>query len=214
MLQNTQLILFSFFFMLEGTLNIDEGLCSQTIIQKAVDDAISKQSWERLRVLFLGGGGPFLACPGEGGLAGGCDASQVPLDLLIQSQVEEKLCLVSTLLEAGAHVNGLPLCEKPPLLVALETEEFGIANELIEAGADVACAFNQPHLQTKVVNLKLILILLLSVGVLDVQFQETVVILYPLHGRKVEIPRGQAVHKENQFSDLPFGQAVNTFMMH
>lgn len=153
MLQNTQLILFSFFFMLEGTLNIDEGLCSQTIIQKAVDDAISKQSWERLRVLFLGGGGPFLACPGEGGLAGGCDASQVPLDLLIQSQVEEKLCLVSTLLEAGAHVNGLPLCEKPPLLVALETEEFGIANELIEAGADVACAFNQPHLQTKVVNL-------------------------------------------------------------
>lgn len=138
--------------MSDGTSNIDEMLCSQSIIQRAVDDAISKQSWERLRVLFLGGGGPFLACPDEGGLASGCDASQVPLDLLIQSQVAEKLCLVSTLLELGAHVDGLPLCEKPPLLVALENEEFGIASELIEAGADVACALNQPHLQTKVVK--------------------------------------------------------------
>lgn len=131
-------------------MNIDEELCSKTIIQRAVDDAISKQSWERLRVLFLGGGGPFGACPGEGGLASGCDASQVPLDLLITSQVAEKTFLVSTLLEFGAHVNGLPLCEKPPLLVALEKEEFGVASELIEAGADVACASNQPHLQTKV----------------------------------------------------------------
>ena len=138
--------------MLDGTSNIDESLCSQTIIQRAVDDAISQQSWERLRVLFLGGGGPFLACPDEGGLASGCDASQVPLDLLLQSQVAEKLCLVSTLLELGAHVDGLPLCEKSPLLVALETEQFGIANELIEAGADVTCALNQPHLQTKVVK--------------------------------------------------------------
>ena len=124
-----------------------------------MDDAISKQSWERLRVLFLGGGGPFLACPDEGGLASGCDASQVPLDLLMRSQVAEKLCLVSTLLELGAHVDGLPLCEKPPLLVALENEEFAIANELIEAGADVACALNQPHLQTKVVKLNFDLII-------------------------------------------------------
>ena len=144
---------FSNLCMLDGTSNVDERLCSQAIIQRAVDDAISKQSWERLRVLFLGGGGSFLACPDEGGLASGCDASQVPLDLLIQSQVAEKLLLVSTLLELGANVDGLPLCEKPPLLVALETEEFGIANELIEVGADVACVLNQPRLQTKVAKL-------------------------------------------------------------
>lgn len=175
--------------MLDGTSNIDERLCSQTIIQRAVDDAISKQSWERLRVLFLGGGGPLLACPDEGGLASGCDASQVPLDLLIQSQVAEKLCLVSTLLELGAHVDGLPLCEKPPLLVALETEEFGIANELIEVGADVACALNQPHLQTKVMKLNFISCYFLLEHY--VWLQEIFLILYPLHGKALEIPRGR-----------------------
>ena len=138
--------------MLDGTSNIDEGLCSQTIVQRAVDDAISQQSWERLHVLFLGGGGPFMTCPDEGGLASCCDASQVPLDLLIQSHLAEKSSLVSTLLELGAHVDGLAICEKPPLLVALETKQFDIANGLIEAGADATCALNQPHLQTKVVK--------------------------------------------------------------
>ena len=150
-----------------------------------MDDAISKQSWERLRVLFLGGGGPFLACPDEGGLASGCDASHVPLDLLIQSQVTEKLCLVSTLLELGAHVDGLPLCEKPPLLVALENEEFAIASELIEAGADVACALNQPHLQTKVVKLNCDLIIFLFI---------------PTLWKGTGNSKGWAEYKENQSS--------------
>ena len=136
--------------MSDGTVNIGEELCFSTIIQRAVDDAISKQSWERLRVLFLGGGGPFDAFPGDGGLASGCDASQVPLDLLIASNVAEKSGLVSVLMEFGARVDGLPSCEKPPLLVALETEEFSIATELIDEDADVACALNQPHLQTEV----------------------------------------------------------------
>lgn len=131
-------------------MNIDELLCSKSLIQRVVDDAISKQSWKRLHVLFLGGGGPYGACPGEGGLASECDASQVPLDLVILSQVADKTCLVSTLLEFGAPVDGLPQCEKPPLLVALENEEFGIATELIETGANVDCASERPHLRTKV----------------------------------------------------------------
>lgn len=65
---------------------------------------------------------------------------------------EEKYDTLSQVITIGSEVEGM-LYTMLNLLVALETEEFGIANELIEAGADVACALNQPHLQTKVVNL-------------------------------------------------------------
>lgn len=131
-------------------MTIGEGLCPQNIIQKAVDDAIGKENWERLRVLFLGGGGPYDACPGEGGLASECDASQVPLELLVSSPVKDKKTLVTALLDFGACLNGLPSCEKPPVVAALEREEFEIATSLIQEGADLACLSNQPRLRTKV----------------------------------------------------------------
>ena len=101
-------------------------------------------------MLFLGGGGPYDACPGEGGLASGCDTSGVPLELVISSKVAEKKDLVSVLLEFGACVNGLAVCEKRPLLAALEMEEFEIATRLIQERAQMGCVEHQPHLQTKV----------------------------------------------------------------
>ena len=134
----------------DGTAGICEGLCPQGIIQRAVDEAIAKENWERLRVLFLGGGGPFEASPGEGGLASECDASQVPLELIISSQVKDKEDLVTALLDFGACADGNLFCEKPPILAALEKEEFDIATKLIQEGANMACVSNQPHLQTKV----------------------------------------------------------------
>ena len=115
-----------------------------------MDDAIEKENWERLRVLFLGGGGPYEACPGEGGLASECDASQVPLELLISSQVKDKKDLVTALVDFGACVDGPLFCQKPPILAALEKEEFEIATKLIQEGAIMDCVLNQPHLQTKV----------------------------------------------------------------
>lgn len=134
-------------------MNVDAGFCSPALIQRAVDDAISKHNWERLCMLFAGGGGPYDACIGEGGLASGCDASQVPLDLVIAAKVADKLNLLSVLLEFGACVDGLPLCKKPPLLVALEMEEFDIASELISEGAHLACVSNQLQLRSKVVDI-------------------------------------------------------------
>lgn len=131
-------------------MGVDEGFCSQVIIQRAVDDAISKQDWERLGVLFVGGGGPYDAPVGEGGLASGCDSSQVPLDLVIASSVAYKSNLLTVLLEFGACVDGLPLCQKPPLLTALEMEEFDIASKLISEGAHLARVSNQPQLHSKV----------------------------------------------------------------
>ncbi|XP_022800232.1 TPR and ankyrin repeat-containing protein 1-like isoform X2 [Stylophora pistillata] len=130
-------------------MGVNEAFCSQIIIQRAVDDAVSKQNWERLRVLFVGGGGPYDAPVGKGGLASGCDSSQVPLDLVIASSVAYKSNLLTVLLEFGACVDGLPLCKKPPLLIALEIEEFDIASKLISEGAHLACVSNQPQLQSK-----------------------------------------------------------------
>ena len=135
----------------DGTMNIGGEFCPPAIIQRAVDDAIAKENWEGLRVLFLGGGGPYEACPGEGGLASSCSASHVPLELLISSKVTDKKELVRTLLEFGACVDGPLLCQKPPLLAALEMEEFDIVTMLIQEGAEMTCVLNQPHLQTKVV---------------------------------------------------------------
>ena len=129
---------------------ISGELCPRHIIQRAVDEAVATENWDRLALLFLGGGGPHFACHREGGLASDCDASKVPLELVISSQVRDKLNLVSSLLDFGACVDGLVSCQQPPLLVALEKREFEIVSELIQKGAKMDCISDQPYLQTKV----------------------------------------------------------------
>ena len=129
---------------------ISGELCPRHIIQRAVDEAGARENWDRLGLLFLGGGGPHFACHREGGLASDCDASKVPLELVISSQVRDKLNLVSSLLDFGACVDGLVSCQQPPLLVALEKREFDIVSELIQRGAKMDCISDQPYLQTKV----------------------------------------------------------------
>ena len=73
-----------------------------------------------------------------------CDASKVPLECVISSQVKDKLNLVSSLLDFGACVDGLVSCHQPPLLVALEKKEFEIVSELIQKGAKMDCISDQP----------------------------------------------------------------------
>ena len=125
-------------------------LCPRHIIQRAVDETVAKENWDRLALLFLGGGGPHFACYREGGLASDCDASKVPLECVISSQVKDKLNLVSSLVDFGACVDGLVSCHQPPLLVALEKKEFEIVSELIQKGAKMDCISDQPYLQTRV----------------------------------------------------------------
>ena len=50
-------------------------LCPRHIIQRAVDETVAKENWDRLALLFLGGGGLHFACYREGGLASDCDGS-------------------------------------------------------------------------------------------------------------------------------------------
>ena len=70
-------------------------LCPRLIIQRAVDETVAKENWDRLALLFLGGGGSHFACYREGGLASDCDASKVTLEYVMSSQVKDKLNLVS-----------------------------------------------------------------------------------------------------------------------
>lgn len=59
----------------EGTMIIGGELCPRHVIQRAVDETVAKENWDRLALLFLGGGGLHFACYREGGLASDCDGS-------------------------------------------------------------------------------------------------------------------------------------------
>ena len=99
----------------------------RNVIQKAVDDAVANSDWCRLELIIV-----------KLGLH--CDCSNVPLEQVLKSGVEADT-LLPELLDAGASPNGSPQCEKPPLLLALESGNLGAAGELVDYGADLACAF-------------------------------------------------------------------------
>ena len=73
------------------------------------------------------------------GIAIECDASCVPLELLIESDVKDLHRLVSRLLECGALPDGLKGCKRPPLLTAMELMKFPIAVTLLRNKADPSC---------------------------------------------------------------------------
>ena len=108
------------------------------ILQSAIKHASEKGEWNKLRFLFLG----TAASKTSRGLAHDCDASCaacVPLDLLIQSDVQDLHTLVILLLQRGASPTGLRGCGRAPLLVAMEMMKFPIAVTLLRSNADPSC---------------------------------------------------------------------------
>ena len=105
------------------------------MLQFLVKDATEKKDWNKLRFLYLG------SAPNTSsrGLASKCDASYVPLDLLIESNVEDVHSLVKVLLERNASADGLRGCARPPLLAAMEMMNFPLAVTLLRNNADSAC---------------------------------------------------------------------------
>ena len=110
---------------------------SSSVLQFLVKDASEKKEWKKLRFLYLGSA----SSPASRGLAieSECDASSVPLDLLIKSDVKDVHSLVKSLLQHNASVNGLRNCAKPPLLAAMEMMNFPLAVTLLRKNADPAC---------------------------------------------------------------------------
>ena len=123
-----------FYFSAGGEIQITCNL-SLSSLQYLVKEATVKNEWKKLRFLYLGSA----ASKAARGVCFECDASRVPLDLLIESNVEELHNLVSLLLRRGALPNGLKECKRPPLLVAMEMRKFPLAVILLRNQADPSC---------------------------------------------------------------------------
>lgn len=108
---------------------------SPDTLQHLVKEASEGNQWKRLRFLFLGS----TASTAFRGVCFECDASCVPLDLLIESNVEYLHNLVFHLLRRGALPDGLKECRRPPLLAAMEMRKFPLAVMLLRNQADPSC---------------------------------------------------------------------------
>ena len=105
-----------------------------------------RKEWDKLRVLFLGGGGPSRHALGEGGLATNIDASGVPLGEVIHYFPSKQTSLMTTLLELGASANAIDGSTFIPLNEAVEKEDETLVEKLVQKGADccVASSDGQP----------------------------------------------------------------------
>ena len=70
------------------------------------------------------------------GWAAECDASCVPLDLVLAFEVINHEELVTVLLQQNACAKGLPESSKSPLSVCLEMDKLDLAVILLQHGAD------------------------------------------------------------------------------
>ena len=123
-----------FYFSAGGENRITCNLSLRSL-QYLVKEATVKNEWKKLRFLYLGSA----ASKAARGVCFECDASCVPLDLLIESNVEDLHNLVPLLLRRGALPNGLKECRRPPLLVAMEMRKFPLAVILLRNQADPSC---------------------------------------------------------------------------
>ena len=133
------------FLSTDGASKISVTISTQ-ILNMVIKDVVEKEEWEILRFLFLGareqrssGGLQAVFRLFSGALASDCDASCVPLDLVLQSGVSDQGRLLAALLNQGALHEGLPKRKVTPLQVALETENYRFAVVLLKRGADPSC---------------------------------------------------------------------------
>lgn len=107
------------------------------LIVKLTSSVIQKRDWHKLRILYLGGGGPTSQPKGDGGLATDIDASGVPLGEIIRStDSDELLPLVSVLLKHGASANAFDGSAVIPLDEAMALNNLALVEKLIHNGAN------------------------------------------------------------------------------
>ena len=137
----------TFYFVLipEGTLALTAPIPAHLLTNLA-KQVIERKEWDKLRVLFLGGGGPSRHALGEGGLAPDIDASSVPLGEVIHHFSSKQISLISTLLELRASANAIDGSAFIPLNEAIEKEDETLVEKLVQKGADccVASSDGQP----------------------------------------------------------------------
>ena len=123
----------------EGTSALTAPLPSQ-LIARLTEDAIKMKKWNKLRILYLGGGGSTPQPLGEGGLATNTDASSVPLGEVIRHFGPKQYLLISALLENGALANLIAGSDVIPLDEAMRQEDYPIMEKLVRGGANCCVA--------------------------------------------------------------------------
>lgn len=91
-----------------------------------IDKAITDKDWNRLYVLFMGGGGEKCFKKGSGGLGTGCDARNIPLEEIIHCDFPHLETFMKILLDHNA------VARKDLLGVATQLKKFEVANMLMD----------------------------------------------------------------------------------
>ena len=99
--------------------------------------------WNKLRILYLGGGGSTPQPLEEGGLATNIDASSVPLGEIIRHFGPKQYLFISSLLENGASANLIAESDIIPLDEAMGQKDYPIVEKLVRGGANCCVASNE-----------------------------------------------------------------------
>lgn len=113
-------------FCSSAALDVFKAECPvpKLFVDKLISECVAKRAVQNLSVLFCDG------------WAVGCDASCVPLDMVLASDVKNRDELVTILLQHNAHARGLPERSQSPLSMCLEEDNFDLALILLQHGAD------------------------------------------------------------------------------
>ena len=98
----------------------------QYLTQKMIDKAVTDKDWNRLYVLFMGGGGEQRFDKGSGGLGTGCDARNIPLERIIHCDFPHLETFMKILLDHNA------VAREDLLSVATQLKKFEVAKMLMD----------------------------------------------------------------------------------
>ena len=104
---------------------------------------IETKDWNKLKVLYLGGGGPSSLLVGVGGLATNIDIVNVPLGEVIRHLGLKDPLLISVLVEHGASVNLIRGSDVIPLDEAVNKEQLPLVEMLVQKGANCCATDNE-----------------------------------------------------------------------
>ena len=104
---------------------------------------IETKDWNKLKVLYLGGGGPSSLPVGVGGLATNTDIVNVPLGEVIRHLGLKDPLLISVLVEHGASVNLIRGSDVIPLDEAMNKEQLPLVEMLVQKGANCCATDNE-----------------------------------------------------------------------
>jgi len=123
----------------EGTTAITAPVSRQLLV-KLTNDVIKMKDWDKLNVLYLGGGGITSYPLGVGGLATNIDASSVQLGEVLRHFGPRQPMLTSTLLDNGASANAIEGSDVIPLDEAIRQEHLFTVETLVQNGANCCVA--------------------------------------------------------------------------